>query len=283
MKKKIPVVLLALVFAAGITSCNSDEGTPVDGLQISTESFSVNMNGENYTAAQVSAHFANNVITIKGMRGSNGEAVTILTQSVLPGTYTNIPMYYTPGIVGVEYSNTHPATGAINGSLVITALQNDKISGAFTFTGYWGDAEPIVFTNGTFKDIPVTHSDPAPVADGTVSANVNGANISFINSYYVQADQNYIINGQNAGNTQILQISLPADIAVGTHAMGGEADAVYANITGGEAGTDVFSVTGTLTITGNNNGVLAGIFTFTGTDADGNPVEVTGEFFVELQ
>lgn len=281
--KKLPALLLLFSILAYV-SCSSDEGAPVDGLPLDTAGFTANMNTEGYNATQISALQDNGSITITGARGTNGEKVSIVIQGNSTGVYTNSFMYYMPGIVGIEYINVDPATAHQNGTVHITSLENGRISGTFSFTAYLTDAEPVTFTNGSFQNIPVTHNDPGPVADGTVSATVNGSAVTFINSFYVQADQNYIITGQNAGSSQILQISLPANTGVGTYTIGGEADTIYANISGGDDGNTIVSLTGTLTITGNSDGALTGTFAFTGTDAGGNPVEVIGgEFEVEVQ
>ena len=270
--------LLLFLCAATIASCSKDDGTPVSNLPIYNAAFTVDIDGEPYTAAQLAAVQLNGTLTITGGRGTNGEAVSITLPNTTPGTYTNAIMAYNPGIIGADYVNA-----GMNGSVTITSMEGGKVSGSFSFTGYWEGAEPIVFTNGAFHNIPVTQGNPVPVADGTVTAVVNGEVLSFINSFYVQADQNYIITGQSAGNNRILQISVPVNIGEGTYTIGGEADIIYATISGG-AGSTVTSLTGTLVISSNSDGVLVGTFSFTGTDAEGNPVEVTtGEFVVEMQ
>lgn len=283
MKKiKLLSVFFLLATAVIFTSCNSDDSN--DPVNIPTGTFTADMDGEPFVAMTATAMQVNGTISIAGLRNTNGELITIIAQGTTPGTYQNSFMYYTTATTnGTEYINVDPSVVFPNGSVTITSVQNGTVSGTFNFTAYTMEdgAAPIVFTNGSFENVPLTVQN-TPVGN-SISATLNGTPLTFMGAGVT--NQNTLsVSGMNMNTMMGVNISMPINIAVGTHAVGDSpSTGVFIMLTNVNDGA-VESISGTLTVTSKTANTIAGTFSFTGMDWDGNDYSVLdGQFNVQYQ
>lgn len=305
--KKIKALLsvFAVVFAAvNFTSCDTEPVDPVlldnIGQQPGTSGpavFKVDFSGETYVASSTAAVINDANIAITGIKGTNGQAVSILVNGTAVGNYVaaNVILDYNPSNDSeYSYSNVNLATGQESGAVSITSIDkvNKTISGTFSFVGWWGNSDlnlpSIAFTNGVFQNIPYTgNTGGGPVtSDEYFKARVDGQD-----NTYEGADLLVALADGGSGETisinafaedHTLFISAKADITPGTYqfanGFGSSASATFIS-----AADVSFPVTGgTLTITSNTNGFLKGTFSFTVTNDAGETHTVTnGDFNVE--
>jgi len=173
MKKfmKLPA-LFVFLFTTVFISCETE---PVDSVLLENLGeepgtagpavFKVDFSGDTYVATSSAAVAANGAIVITGLKGSNGQSVTLSVNGTGTGNYnTALMTYSTGGVSQYFYTNSNPAstnsipTGSVNITSVNTA--NNTISGTFNFTGYWSEVAAnlpsISFTNGVFTNIPIS-------------------------------------------------------------------------------------------------------------------------------
>lgn len=306
MKKiKALISVFAVVFAAvNFTSCDSEPVDPVlldnigqDPGTAGPAVFKVDFSGDTFVATSSAATVNNANIAITGIKGTNGQAVSILIDGNTVGNYpgSKVLLDYTPSADSeYSYSNVDFATGQESGTVSITSIDtvNKTISGTFSFVGWWGDADlnlpSIAFTNGVFQNVPYTGSTGGgPVtSDEYFKARVDGQDNTYEGADLVVAladggsGETISINAYAPDHT--LVISAASDIIPGTYqfasGFGSNARATFISA------TDVsFPVTGgTLTITSNTNGFLKGTFSFTVSNDGGESHTVTnGDFNIE--
>lgn len=303
MKKlKLFSAFLVLFTAIGFTACDSE---PVDTELLNTDengvenpggstgtpgSFKVNFNGETFTATTVQASVSEALIAVSGLRGTNGEAVSFVVQGTTAGTYNEALIAYTQsGTSEYAYTNINPDLNENpeqNGVVTITNIDtvNNKISGTFSFTGFYSDADAnlpsIEFTNGVFTNVSYT-----PVGNGGqpnpeyLKATIDGTMFDYSNNIIVALSEGETpiisINGITSNNNAIA-LFIREDITVGNHAITNEIfNVVKAQYSVGD--TDFNADSGSMTIISKANGFIKGTFSFTS-----GGVQVTnGSFNVE--
>lgn len=267
--------------AISLTSCNSDDNEPV--TPVNTGTFTAEKDDEPYVATYSSAVQISGTTTIAGARGVNGEMITIIVQGTTTGTYNNTYMYYQTATQGTQYINVNPAVVMPNGVVTITAIGNGTVSGTFNFTAYTNEEgmEPIVFSEGSFENVPMTVQN-TPTSN-TVTANLNGNFINFSGAGVVNGDK-LGITGMNMNSMMGISIIMPSNITVGSYPIGNDAfSGVFISISNVNEGA-VESISGTLNITAKTANTITGNFNFNGEDWDGNAYQVTqGQFNVQYQ
>ena len=153
-------------------------GNPTSGV------FKVDFGGQTWVANSTEALMYTNSIQIAGLKTSNGQTFGFALNGNTVGTYdstSNLIAYdannNSNGDVYWAVNPTNPSVSA--GTVTITNIDtvNKKISGTFSFTGYWSDLSvsnipPISFTNGVFTNIPYTIGTTTPT--DFFSAKVDG-------------------------------------------------------------------------------------------------------------
>jgi len=303
--KLLSVLFLALA-ATTFTSCGDTEPVdpvltqPGDGeTPAGPAVFKVDFSGQTYVATATTAVIGQGLISVQGVKGTNGQAVSIVVEGTTTGTYSGevAVMDYNPGNnSGYSYSNMF-VTGTNAGSVTISSIDtvNKTISGTFNFIGEWTDMEAnlpsVAFTNGSFENIPYTGTAgggiPNPVGDEFFKATVDGSEFSYAEADLAVAvgdgNPNIVtINAINANHA--FNIGFPDTITAGTYtfAVGAsatttagftDAEGVHYNVTGGS-----------LIITSNTGGWVTGSFEFTVVGENGTTVLHTvsaGTFNVE--
>ncbi|ALM50347.1 hypothetical protein AMR72_16540 [Flavobacterium psychrophilum] len=306
--KKIKALLsvFAVVFAAvNFTSCDTEPVDPVlldnIGQQPGTPGpavFKADFSGNTFVATSSAAVISNANVAITGLKGTNGEAFSVLINGTAVGSYSadKVILDYNPGTSEYSYSNVDLTTGQESGSVSITSIDtvNKTISGTFSFVGWWTDATlnlpSIAFTNGVFTNVPYTGNAGGGPVTGTeefFKARVDGQD-----NTYEDADLGVAVGGGSGGVEVItinafapdheLIVSAHSDITPGTYQFG-NGSASVASATFVSAADESFPVTGgALTITSNVNGFLKGTFSFTVTNTEGETHTVTnGDFNIE--
>lgn len=291
--KLLPAFLI-LFTAIGFVSCESEPVDPVfldyeeeNDPEVTGGSFTVNIDGEAFTATMAQASIAEGVIAIAGAAGTNGENVSILVGNTAVGTYNDALLVYTPSAASEFGYWNYNAEGESTGSVTITNIdtENQTISGVFNFTGYWSndeeDFEPVMLTNGTFTNIPYTGS--LENNDGEyLKANIDGVDKSYNTLFALTVGDNLNISGSVFEPNEVLQLRMPLNITPGTYQFGND---ISDDVSGEYNTPDISyeSVSGTLTIISNENGVIKGEFEFTAAEFfdETDTIEITnGEFNV---
>ena len=132
--------------------------------------FQVDFDGSTFFADAAEANIEQGQITIKGLRGTNGEMVELIVNAASEGTYY---LGVTPNNNQVNLGQYSPDTPNLNawqsintanqpqGEITITDIDyfNSRISGTFSFTAYNLVNETKEFTNGIFDNILLTKAD----------------------------------------------------------------------------------------------------------------------------
>ena len=299
---RILSIVMVMFSAIAFTSCDTEPLDPklVDGGDDSAAaSFMVDFSGKTFKATSAKAIMAEGMISIEGVRGSKGEAISLLIEGATTGTYTDALMEYLPTATSEDYyMNVDPTSdddGASTGSVTITSINTAKktISGTFNFTGFWTDAAAnhpsIAFTNGSFTDIPYTTTSTGPGdgdSDEYLRAKVNGVSKDYSAVGYTLGSDIYLtLNGSSPVDDDNLAVAMDVNITPGTYTMGSSV------FDGNPAGsysvgdTNYVSDTGTLVIISKTNGFIKGTFSFTGhqRNNDSNIITVTnGEFYIDI-
>lgn len=307
MKNTKITTFLLLIFAA--LSFNSCDNEPIDsaidlgdfdngGGNNTPALFKADFSGETWTANTAQAQITSNSIIIGGIK-TDGSAFGLAIEGSTTGTYQA-----NQNLLAFNPANSEYAYASLNfanptedtGSITITSIDtvNKKISGTFTFKGYWTNTtetgvQPINFTNGVFTNISYTTTvdpNPNPTTD-TFFAKVNGVDFventidvaevissGFPDSYSIVATKS---NGDNVG------FRISKTLGVGTHNFDGpfNPDLTSACLFNSNLYT---SVTGTLTITSKTATRIAGTFQLSVNNFTTNDTkEITeGTFDVEL-
>ncbi|OIQ22482.1 MAG: hypothetical protein BM557_00400 [Flavobacterium sp. MedPE-SWcel] len=289
---KILSAFLVLISALGFVSCDSEPVDPVflDNVedQALPASFQVEIDEELFEATATQAAIIDGVIAIQGLRGTNGESVSIAVTGTTIGTYTDAILSYSPNNDSdFSYLNLDSELND-NGFVTITSINtvNNTISGTFEFTGYWSNDEdgidtPVVLTSGIFTNISYTggNVDPDPTNEEYFTATVGSVDKDYSVILSAQSGEFLTLSGQIVSPASQVQLLMNVNITAGTYTIDGSSImAIYAE------GTTPYTVTGgQLTIVSNEGGWIKGEFEFTSTDAEDNVVEVTnGKFNIEL-
>lgn len=303
MKKfRLLSVFFVLLSALSFTSCDTEPVDPVlngnngegpgGGNGSAPASFKVDFSGQTYVATSTMATIGKGLISIGGIKGNNGQMVSIVLDGTTEGTYEGAKALidYNPGNSDYSYFNIDPNTGEDTGLVTITKIDkvNKTVSGTFNFIGWWSNEElnlpSIAFTNGSFQNIP--YVDSIDTGEEFFKATVDGSAHSYAGADLAVAVSegtvNYIsINAIGANHKFVL--SFPDTVTPGTYTFAtGASSTKRASFT--DAEDNDFNVTGgTLTITSNTGGWVKGTFSFPVTNEAGETIHTVsaGSFNVE--
>lgn len=304
MKKfKLISSFFALIAALSFTGCQTEalDSDLLENVEVEQPAgpavFKVDFGGQTYVATAATAQFTGGGLSIAGVGGTTGESILIVLPGNTTGTYNTPIINYLPSATSTNtYMNLNPASGSLpNGQVVITNINTTAhtISGTFNFTGYFTDESqnlpPVIFTAGSFQNVPYTGEAPNPNPNPNpgpttkfLKAKVDGSQKNFANVNVFHLLDTYRIAGTNTDNS--LSISVPDDITAGTYELGENLDGVTAGYTPSFGADPYYSMPGgSITITSVSNGWISGTFSFTGEDFDGATVTVTeGSFNAQL-
>jgi hypothetical protein len=238
MKKINFLVAIILLFVApNFISCTSDV-EPIDPAIIiptdpdpnpSSGVFKVNIDGATYTAATTMVYMTGGAIQITAMN-AQGNNFGILLDGTTVGSYPANDNLIAYTQAGSEYGwwGYHPSDDTANtGSVVITSIDtaNHKISGTFSYTGYWSDDSATnipakQFTNGVFTDLPYVTNSPT---NDTFFAKVNGVDFNQNDLLVVIAgsgEEFIAIGAANAADNN-LSVNVKSNIGPGTYPITG--------------------------------------------------------------
>jgi hypothetical protein len=269
MKVISKLLLSATLMSILFSSCSDDDSdkSPVApaGNIIAT------VDGTSWEASGI-AIIGNNSISVGGQSGGKTVQITTFKDDVV-GTYEvkgiGALTTYTPeAMVAYETSGSFASASiyfdnvVAVGSVTITEIDevNKTVSGTFhskvkSFT----DGTTAEITAGSFTKVPYT----TEITTSTMSAKIDG--VQFNAHVVVSANGmgTLVLNGETLGGQQIITISVPETIAVGTYTFGelGFSDQ-YTTYTAN--GKTYASVSGTLKITAHNKVTkhIEGTFTF---------------------
>ena len=258
--------------------------------------FKADFSGATWTANTTQAQIVDNSIQIVGVK-SDGSAFGLIIDGDAVGTYPanqNL-LAFNPANSENAYASLNFENPAENtGSIIITSIDtvNKKISGTFTFKGYWTNitetgVQPINFTNGVFTNIPYTTGNNPDPTDDTFFAKVNGVDYveNAIDVAEVSAsgfpDSYSIVASKTNGDTIGLRISQA--LQVGTHNFDGAFNPDLGSTCLFDSNLYT-SVTGTLTITTKTATRLVGTFQLSVNNFTTNDTKqiTSGAFDVEL-
>ena len=267
--KNISLLLVAAIsLSAFLTSCNSDKSneTPVasSGKIIAT------VDGTAWESDGI-AIISNNSISVGGQSGDKVLQATVFKDDVV-GTYDVKGIgeltTFTPEAM-VAYGNSGLAAFASIyfdndvsvGTVIITEIDqvNKTVSGTFhSKVKNYNDGSTVEITNGSFTKIPYTNEAQSSI----MSAKIDGVEFNSDIVVSGSAMGTLVLNGQTAGAQQIITISFPVDISVGTYQLGELGSGQYTTYT--KSGNIFTSVSGTLKITAHDktNKEIEGTFNF---------------------
>ncbi len=250
-----------------------------------TSLFKVNIDGTLYTADESQAAIGEGLISVAGMRGNDGEMVTIIVNATTIGTYTEeaIMVYYENDADENGYNNFLENPGTVTISEINTT--NNTISGTFSFTGVNDAGDEKVFTNGVFENVPYTTEN---TTDDVFTATVDDTFIDYANSVAVTlvggggGTDNIGIQGIGQNGAGI-RLSISDALAEGIYPISNEPSSTARGYFSIDEDNELSASTGSLTITSKVGGRIAGTFQYVITDGSGAVIhEVTdGEFDVE--
>jgi hypothetical protein len=281
MKKLNFFVAIVLLFAApNFISCSSDV-EPIDpAIIIPTDPepnpdagvFKVDIDGQTYTAATTMVYMTGGAIQISATR-AQGDNFGILLGGTIAGNYPandNLIAYTPPGS---EYGwwSFHPTDDTANtGSLVITSIdtENHRISGTFSYTGYWSDDTvtniPVKqFTNGVFTDLPYVSSSPT---NDVFLAKVNGVDFNqndlLVATVEINGQEFIAIGATNAADNS-LSVNVKSSVGVGTYPITGSlaTDSVQINYALNVDDSGVYATSGQVVVTEKTATRIKGTFT----------------------
>ncbi len=221
--------LVSIALQSCDSSDDSNDAPPAGTLQVSFDN-------QTLVADLVSSTILDDVINVMGIRGSEGEMISITLFGSTPGTYqlgvaTENPLqinsvsYIEPNNTGsgVFVSRVDDITS--QGEVIITEIDNVNmtISGTFNFTGTNGSTQEVKeFTNGSF--VEVSYNDGLVANDNTFFAKVDGT--EFVED--VVAGTRITLGGSTTlsisatkNSQETIGLSFDGDIAVGTYDFGG--------------------------------------------------------------
>jgi len=268
---KVLNVFFVITIAIGLASCSSGDSS--DNSLIN--GFNVSIDGQAYKADNITATQQFGKIIIE-TTNADERGITLFMPNYTIGTYTDAIIVYSVGQMSFDYIN-RDSSGELNGSVTIASLNNNIISGYFQCKAYRNaEAEPVILSNGTFQNIPVTLGID-PLGEGYYFALVNGVSNTFINAV---ADKiNNRIHVAGVGHEHSIEIDLPENIGTGTYTIDNSDEGLKASLRNNIANSNWYSVSGTLTITQLENEWIDGTFTLSGIDDQGNEKAITGGQF----
>jgi hypothetical protein len=269
MKVISKLLLSATLVSVLFTSCSDDESGNVPVAPAGKIIATVGGTPWESTGAAI---INNNSISVGGESGGNAIQATVLKDDVV-GTYEvkgiGALTTFTPEAMVAYGTSGSVASTSIYfdndvaiGSVTITEIDdvNKTVSGTFhSKVKSYTLGTIIEITAGSFTKIPfVTES-----SQNTMKAKIDGVQFNSHVVVSASAMGTLVLNGQTLGGQQIITISVPEAIAVGTYAFGELGSDQYTTYsTNGETYT---SISGTLKITDHNKTTkhIEGTFAFT--------------------
>lgn len=249
--------------------------------------FRVDFDGQTFVADTKQATIINEAINISGLRGSQGEILTITLQGDTEGTYqlgldsgSNVlpdgAAYVEPNNTGSSVWVTTPGSSETQGQVLISSINtiNKTISGTFSFTGTNASLSPVEtkeFINGVFTDVQYATELPNN-SENSFFAKVDGE--EFVDDT-IQATEASIPGLSSIGivarknNGETMSITLDSDISAGNYNFSTfSIPSAQYNL----SSTLVNSGDGTLTISQHNisEKFIVGTFAFTTNPAPGS-------------
>lgn len=245
--KKISILFLsAFISTVSLISCSKDDNDDSnDNTEVIAEdgTLKVDFDGQTFVSTSIQAivkkSISNNLISITGIRSSNGDVIQITLPTSKVGTYTWSTYANTNGTLGIAYIPANSANSFIcvakedaadvanytdTGSVTITSIDQTtkKISGTFQFTGvdFTGannKPEIKVFTKGSFTNISF-NTDVPPSTTNTFSAKLDGTIFTATNVMAISQGGKILISARR-GDVETFGISLPSTINAGTYAV----------------------------------------------------------------
>lgn len=240
MKKiKFLSALIVLFSTFTFTSCDNE---PIDsaidpssgggsgGGGGGSTTFKADFNGSTWNALTSQAIISGNIIQIAGIK-SDGSSFGFLIDGSSLGTYPANENLLAFNPAGSEYGywSTNIANPTEDtGSITITNIDtvNKKISGTFTFKGYWSNEEetgvlPINFTNGIFTNVPYINNSET---GDTFFAKVGGTefvDVDILTAEIGVGTNDFISIAAQDANLNSMTVSVRSDKGVGTYAITG--------------------------------------------------------------
>lgn len=218
------------------------------------------------------AQIQNDEIIVAGLNGDESISI-IITKAAEVGTYDlkGAPVGVTPDAEinytpdgGVHFFSTVFADNGVKvGSVTVTEIDetNKTVSGTFECKPVASGGGTAEIVSGSFTKIPY-----AEVADGRLSAKVDGVTFTASIALAVNGMGEIVVNGQSINGSKIITLSFDEDITAGTYDIGELGSDVYGTYT---VSPDIFvSSEGTLTITSHNKTTrrVEGTFSFEAVD-----------------
>ncbi|MFP9100883.1 DUF6252 family protein [Flavobacterium sp. RHBU_24] len=156
-------------FSDGIFTNITYTGTIIPVEPAGDPLFTVKIDGVEYVADSYHATIGNGLITVTGLRGNNGEYVSLVLEGTTEGEYPESILAYSPDgdednvYSNISFDEEDTDIGSVTISEINTAAHT--ISGTFHFTGYLEGAADKSLTEGTFENIPYTDENTTPTED----------------------------------------------------------------------------------------------------------------------
>lgn len=287
--------LVVLFSAFTFTSCDNE---PIDsaldpgdfgGGGNTNAFFKADFNGSTWNANTSQAIVSGNLIQIAGVK-SDGSTFGFFVEASTTGTYPANENLLAFNPAGSEYgywstniNNPEENTGSITITNIDTV--NKKISGTFSFKGYWSNADetgvlPIDFTNGEFNNVPyITLEDTGD----TFFAKVNGTefvDVDILTAEIGVGSQDFIsIAAQNSA-LDAITVSVRSDQGLGTYPITGNVATDVVQAFYDFDNVDYQAVSGSVTILEKTATRIKGTFNFITEGTPPNTV-TEGSFDVE--
>jgi len=296
--KLFPVLIF--IMAAFMGSCSDVEpidpaivlNPPTTNPQPSTPgTFKVEIDGTNFSTSVTTVYITGGSIQISALR-PQGDSFGIMLSGNMPGTYQaheNL-IAYNPagseyGYWGVNPASPNSPTGSITITNIDTAAK--RISGTFSYTGYWSDdaavgIPPKSFTNGVFTNLPYVTDSPS---GDIFLAKVNGTDFNqndlLVLTMGAGADEFIGIGASNAADQEIT-VGIRSSVGPGTYAItGSSTDDAQINFALSSSDFATGATSGSVTVQQKTATRIKGVFSGT-VVIDGTTYAITqGSFDVE--
>ncbi|RNC87144.1 MAG: hypothetical protein ED556_06900 [Winogradskyella sp.] len=214
-----------------------DPNNPDNPIDPTAGDFRVDFDGATYVADTKSATIVGGLININGLRGSQGEIITITLQGDTEGTYElGVPLnsgVEVNSAAYVEANNTGQGVwvaladdNTSQGQVIVSEIDmtNNTISGTFNFTGNNATTTPVQikeFTNGVFTDLQfTTELSPGGNGENAFFAVIDGDDyqpdmISGVLIDIAGTSQLSIVGTKN--NLESIGLTFPGDITPGDY------------------------------------------------------------------
>jgi len=294
MKKIKFLSILILLSVALFTSCDTE---PIDsaidlndnGNNSGTSTFKADFNGATWNASTSQAIISGNLIQIAATK-TDGSSFGIMISGSSVGTYqanVNILSYNPAGSEYGYWSSNIANPTEDTGSVTITSIDtvNKKISGTFSYKGYWSNQSetgvlPINFTNGVFTN--VSYIDQPETGD-TFFAKVNGTEFVDVDLLAIEigvGSDNYISIGAQNSDLNSITVSVKDDLNSGTYPITGSMSTDHVQAIYKVNNVSQNAISGSIIITSKTSTRIKGTFSFSTTGGSYSVTE--GAFDVEI-